>query len=56
MKAKKLLGMLTVSALIVSMFSGCVGQEQTSSTEAPKAEMTDEERIISAADEGKVGN
>ena len=56
MKTKKLLGMLTATALIISMFSGCGGQEKTSSTDAPKAEMTDEERITSAADEGKVGN
>lgn len=54
MKAKKLFGMLTATALIISMFSGCGGQEKTSS--ADKTDMTDEERIISAADEGKVGN
>ncbi len=58
MKAKKLLGMLTITALIISMLSGCGEQKETSgsNTDAPKTEMTDEERIKSAADEGKVGN
>lgn len=56
MKAKKLLGILTTTALIVSMFSGCGGNDETSSTDAPKAEMTDEERIVAAAKDGKVGN
>lgn len=54
MKAKKLLGMLTIAALIVSMFTGCGNDEKA--TDVSKANMTDEERIISAADEGKVGN
>ncbi len=58
MKAKKLLGMLTTTALIISMLSGCGEQKETSgsNTDAPKTEMPDEERIKSAADEGKVGN
>ena len=56
MKAKKLLGMLTITALIISMFAGCGSKETSSDTNTSKTEMTDEERIISAADEGKVGN
>ena len=56
MKTKKLLGVLTIIALIATMFSGCGSQEKTSSTDAPKTEMTDEERILSAAKDGKVGN
>lgn len=56
MKAKKLLGMLTITALIISMLGGCGSKEKTSDADTTKTEMTDEERIISAADEGKVGN
>ena len=56
MKAKRLLGMLTITALIISMFAGCGSKETSSDTDTSKTEMTDEERIISAADEGKVGN
>ena len=56
MKAKKILGMLTITALIISILGGCGGKEKPSSTDTSKANMADEERIISAADEGKVGN
>ena len=53
MKMKKVLGILTTTALVVSMFSGC-GKQESKDTE--KAAMTDEERILSAAKDGKVGN
>ena len=53
MKLKKVLGILTTTALVVSMFSGC-GKQESKDTE--KAAMTDEERILSAAKDGKVGN
>lgn len=56
MKAKKWLGMLMITALIVSMFAGCGDKKESAGTESTKADMTDEERIIAAADEGKVGN
>ena len=58
MKFKKLLVLLTVMALVLSVFGGCGEQKETSgsSTDTGKAVMTDEERIVSAADEGKVGN
>lgn len=56
MKKKKLFGMLTITAMLVSMLGGCGKQEKAAEEDAPKAEMTDEERIVSAADEGKVGN
>ena len=53
MKMKKVLGILTTTALVVSLFSGC-GKQESKDTE--KAAMTDEERILSAAKDGKVGN
>lgn len=58
MKFKKLLVLLTVTALVLSVFGGCGEQKETSgsSNDTGKAAMTDEERIVSAADEGKVGN
>ena len=56
MKAKKLLGMLMITAMIVSMFAGCGDKKKSAGTETSKTDMTDEERIIAAADEGKVGN
>ena len=56
MKARKLSVMLTITALVISMLGGCGSTEKTSNTDKPKTEMTDEERIVSAADAGKVGN
>lgn len=61
MKTKKLLAYLTALSLCTGMLYGCGGgKEQMASTAEPAAseatEMTNEERIVSAAKAGKVGN
>lgn len=55
MKVKKVLSVLAILAMIAAMFTGCGGDTDTQSS-AISADMTDSERIIAAAQEGKVGN
>lgn len=55
MKLKKLFSVLTSAALIAAIFAGC-GKKEEGSTSTESTRITDEERIVSAAKDGKVGN
>ncbi len=55
-KLRKVLGLLAMVALITSMLGGCGKQKDASEADPDKSTMTDEERILSAAKDGKVGN
>ena len=58
MKFRKMTALFAAAALAAAMFTGCGSKPAApaETTSTADAEMTDEERIISAAKEGKVGN
>lgn len=56
MKTKKLLAFFTALSMAAFAIAGCGKKQETPTADASSAPMTDEERIISAAKDGKVGN
>ncbi len=55
MKSKKLFALLTAAMLVCTAFAGC-GEKQEQTASGDSASMSDEQRIVSAAKDGKVGN
>ena len=56
MKTKRLFALLTSAAMAAAALSGCGKEEKPAASQDGGAAMTDEERIVSAAKDGKVGN